>query len=539
MKNVGCLLALWLTSSLTQAQGLTGLASPESVVSANGRYFVSCIGPELNADKDGDGFISELSAKGEVINARFLPTGTHRLHAPKGMVIVQNTLYVTDIDRVVGFSLLSRQQIFEQTVLGTTTFLNDLCAVDEQTLLVSDSFGNRVLTLNVKTHRLTVLGAALTGANGLAYQAKTKMVYLATMGPNLDGSGKLFAKSLTNAAPFAPLPGSPVGVLDGLAITLDDHLLVSDWQSLTAATGRLYDYNPNRGQLDTLSYMGRSPADFWYDPTRRQLWVPQTLTNQVVRVALPNPLNGNHRRPVEPVYLFHTGLINGFLSGLYDGVTTYGTLKRRGGFGIGAPDRLDGEVTVLDGHVYQTQSSGHTFEPADTAQTPYAFVHPFRADTALTLSKVTNKHQFETLLDGLLTNANGLYAIRVGGQFRRVRTRAFPPVRQKPYPALTTMMDRQRFFAYETVTGDLVGYRLPTYLQGVNIPGYHFHFLSTDRTLGGHVLDFVAGSVTIQLQQLDGYTVDIPQTMGYRQIDLSRNRQADVKQVESGEKPNN
>lgn len=156
---------LLLMISPTWVRPTTGLASPESVVSGKGRYFVSNIGGKLNAEKDGDGFISELSANGRLKIAHFLPIGNDRLNAPKGMSIVGDVLYVADIDRVVGFSLSSRRQIVEHPVPGKVTFLNDLVSVDDHTLLLSDTFGNRVLTLDVATGQLAEIGVNVPGAN--------------------------------------------------------------------------------------------------------------------------------------------------------------------------------------------------------------------------------------------------------------------------------------------------------------------------------------------------------------------------------------
>lgn len=371
----------------------------------------------------------------------------------------------------------------------------------------------------------------------MVYQPDNERVFLCTIGPNLDGTGKIFSKLLKSNQPFAPIPNSPTGILDGLAVTANGHLLVSNWQSFSATQGRVYDFDPVSGQITTLPIKVQSPADFWYDSLRQRLWIPSTLTHTITLFQLPETEKTGQRAIADPVQLYHVGLINGFLGGLYDGIASYQSVKAHGDFGLGAPDQLDGEITILDGHVYQTQASGRTFEPDDTAQTAYAFVHPFRADTSITFDGPVDKHALETLLDHQLTNPNGLYAVRVSGHFRQVRTRAFPPVSQKPYGALTTMMARQRFFDWEGVPGDLVGYRLPALLSGINIPGYHFHFLTQDKTKGGHVLSFTGDHLTVKIQRLTGYMVDVPQTMEYQQFDFTKNRQAEVKQVESGGKP--
>ncbi len=49
--------------------------------------------PELDI---GDGFISRMDAKGENLELKFIGS----LNAPKGMVVVKNTLYVCDIDEL-------------------------------------------------------------------------------------------------------------------------------------------------------------------------------------------------------------------------------------------------------------------------------------------------------------------------------------------------------------------------------------------------------------------------------------------------------
>ena len=40
--------------------------------------------------------------------------------------------------------------------------------------------------------------------------------------------------------------------------------------------------------------------------------------------------------------------------------------------------------------------------------------------------------------------------------------------------------------------------RSPAWVGGLNVPGYHRHFLSDDRTVGGHVLDCRAREGRVQ-----------------------------------------
>ncbi len=44
-----------------------------------------------------------------------------------------------------------------------------------------------------------------------------------------------------------------------------------------------------------------------------------------------------------------------------------------------------------------------------------------------------------------------------------------------------------------------MGFRFPDYVSGINVPGYHMHFLTEDRTAGGHVLDFTISAAEVNV----------------------------------------
>lgn len=105
--SLGVFLALSLLP-MSPAQAvriIEGFSHPESITAdSTGKIFVSNIGAALEPTaKDGDGFITELSADGAVIERFFTPKGA--LNAPKGLAAINDVLYVADIDRIVGFNL--------------------------------------------------------------------------------------------------------------------------------------------------------------------------------------------------------------------------------------------------------------------------------------------------------------------------------------------------------------------------------------------------------------------------------------------------
>jgi acetolactate decarboxylase len=232
--------------------------------------------------------------------------------------------------------------------------------------------------------------------------------------------------------------------------------------------------------------------------------------------------------------LFSAGYAAGFIGGLYDAYYPYKKLLQHGDFGLGAPAKLDGELIVLHGKMYQTQSTGETTLMSDTGKTPYAVVCFFRAGKVYKPHRKLNKFTLFKYLDSVLNNQNGIYAIHISGKFDYIKTRAFPPVQQKPYAPLAAMLDKQHFFEFHAIKGDLVGYKLPAFMEGAHISGYHFHFLSDDKKSGGHIIDLIADDITIEVDILSSYTMDIPQTPDFKNFDFTKDRKEEIKSVENG-----
>jgi acetolactate decarboxylase len=233
-------------------------------------------------------------------------------------------------------------------------------------------------------------------------------------------------------------------------------------------------------------------------------------------------------------HLFTVGIGGGLIGGLYDGFYPYSSLKQHGNFGLGAPDKLDGELVVFQGKIYQTRHTGKTALVDERQLTPFAMVHFFQADKMITITNALNKESLFHYLDSLLTNVNGLYAIHISGKFSYIKTRAFPPVKAHEHTPLASMLPLQHFFEFNNVQGDLIGYHLPAFMDNTNISGYHFHFLSAGKDAGGHLIDIKADNITIEIDQLNSYTIQVPSTSDFEQFDFKQNRAEDIKSVERG-----
>ncbi len=271
-------------SSIAQVT-VTGFSSPESALKFDGKVYVSNIGgsePQPMA-KDSNGFISQVSAEGKIIELRF---SKGILHAPKGLAGIGHILYVADIDRIVGIDTRSGETLSIIKIKGAV-MLNDLCRVDKQTLVVSESVQNRVYLVDVKTKSVRVAGHA-EGPNGVAFDERTKTLLLCTMGPNFDGTGKILAKRLYSMdTTFIELPQSPHGLFDGIEMIDGNHLLISDWITSDAGNkqGRLLIYDLQNHTTESIT-VDAGPADLGFDPLTKTVFLPYMLKNEVLIAKL-------------------------------------------------------------------------------------------------------------------------------------------------------------------------------------------------------------------------------------------------------------
>ena len=234
--------------------------------------------------------------------------------------------------------------------------------------------------------------------------------------------------------------------------------------------------------------------------------------------------------PKDTVY--QTSTIDALLAGVYDGDLTIGQLVKHGDFGIGTFDHLDGEMVLLDGKMYQIKADGKVYSPGLLNKTPFATVCKFTAEKNISIRPGTDYMLLKQLIDKYIPNKNLFYAIKITGKFKRMKTRSVP-AQKKPYPPLKEVTKNQPEFHMKNITGTIVGFRCPPFVKGINVPGYHLHFISDDQTRGGHVLDFEIEESICEIDILDQYFLKLPKnTEDFAKTDLSKDRERELEDVE-------
>lgn len=261
--------------------------SPESVIlTPDGkRVFVSNVGEKLAPSaKDGDGFISEMTPDGRIVKKKFLPlVGSGRLNAPKGMAIVGVTLYVADIDRIVGFNIDTGKETFLIDMSETgTVFLNDITAIDDNTLFVSATDIGRVYSVSLGDKPVfTEAFNVENGPNGLYYDNASKKLYVAEYGAK--GKGQLGEVDMTKKPLVYERLGGPEGALDGIAMIPGNRILYSDWVEFgKPGAFHVYDIKAKTFSDMKLSRDIKGPADFRYDEKTNTIYAPMMVEGKVL-----------------------------------------------------------------------------------------------------------------------------------------------------------------------------------------------------------------------------------------------------------------
>jgi DNA-binding beta-propeller fold protein YncE len=274
MKNL-VLLSIFLCSfSLLQAQVFEMvwqtdqvLKTPESVYydGARDQVYVSNVnGKPL--DKDGNGFIALLGRDGSIKKMKWV-TG---MDAPKGMILVDSLLYVTDIDRIHVIDV-TKPAIVKTYKQPDAKFLNDMTVDDQNRIYISDMAKNQILRLKHDTIISWLKGDALAGVNGLTFHNKHLMVGTKNQLLKVDPESKGIKVFVDETGP-----------IDGLVWVGGSNYVISDW------SGRVQMVSPSlKTVLGNSTEENIQAADLGYIPDEKLILIPTFFDNRVVARKLP------------------------------------------------------------------------------------------------------------------------------------------------------------------------------------------------------------------------------------------------------------
>jgi acetolactate decarboxylase len=236
----------------------------------------------------------------------------------------------------------------------------------------------------------------------------------------------------------------------------------------------------------------------------------------------------------DPHVLFQASTIGALLDGAFDGDLSFAELAEHGNLGLGTLNHLDGEMIALDGEFFRADADGVVSPVGPEERTPFAVVTNFTPSVEMTLGQPLSQAKLLERIDALAPANASSCAVRIDGRFELVRARSVPR-QEPPYRPLTEVVADQHVFELEDIEGSMLGFRFPAWVEGIEVAGYHLHFVSDDRTRGGHVLDSRAGAgVRLRIDPADDLHVELPPAIELANPDLAAETHAAITRAEGG-----
>ena len=235
---------------------LDGFKAPESVLfdAKRNLFYVTNVAGEPNG-KDGVGYLSKVSPDGKLLEAEWV-TG---FDAPKGLVMKGDTLFLTDIDRLMAVNVEDGKVTGKWAAEGAQ-FLNDTAVDETGRVFASDMLANRIYVLDNDALTVWLEGEELLHPNGLRVEDGRLVVagWGRDIQPDFSSKtpGHLITIDLKTKAITDIGPGEPVGNLDGLERDKAGNWLVTDW-----VAGALFRIDPN-GKAEKLIDLNQG-APIW------------------------------------------------------------------------------------------------------------------------------------------------------------------------------------------------------------------------------------------------------------------------------------
>ena len=233
--------------------------------------------------------------------------------------------------------------------------------------------------------------------------------------------------------------------------------------------------------------------------------------------------------------IYQISLLQGLTYGDYYGSITVDELKQHGDTGIGTFDGLNGELIMVDGEVYRAAADGSVEVVSSEETIPFADVSFMDNDKTVDIEDISSFDELCSELNKLVEERgkNRFYMIRIDGTFQEANVRS-EYAQKEPYKPLAEVLEYdQTFFDYKDIEGTLVGLYCPPYMSDVNAVGWHLHFISKDKTKGGHVLGLSIEDAVLTWDDTDAFQMQLPQNEMFSDFDLTVDQSEDIKKVET------
>ena len=233
--------------------------------------------------------------------------------------------------------------------------------------------------------------------------------------------------------------------------------------------------------------------------------------------------------------MYQVSTLQALALGYSRAVINVGELLQKGNTGLGTFEDVNGEMIVMDGNCFRADQNGDvTVVPSNTG-IPFAAVAKLYGEQQYQLGYMPDITSVRTELTRKIEERfglNSMHVVRIDGVFDKVDARSEAPYRSHHVTLKEVLGQTQKAFLFENICGSLVGVYFPDYMDGINMPGWHLHFLSEDRSKGGHVFDVCIREGTVKVDKITSIAIDLPKEAAFDTYSLKQDLQEEIKSVE-------
>ncbi len=212
-------------------------------------------------------------------------------------------------------------------------------------------------------------------------------------------------------------------------------------------------------------------------------------------------------------------------------------LKKHGTTGLGTFDGVDGEMIMLDGKCYRAIENGSVSEAGDDMGVSFASVSNFVGERSFTFTDIHDIGTLKAQLNNKIEEEfglNSMHMVRIDGEFEVIDARSESPT-YSIHVSLKDMLSKtQKSFVFDNVKGVLICVYYPDYMDGINAPGWHLHFISDDKTMGGHVFEIKMKSGIAKMDKINNIELQLPSEPVFDTYSLKDASKDEIKSVEQG-----
>ncbi|KXT01498.1 hypothetical protein AC578_4539 [Pseudocercospora eumusae] len=234
---------------------------------------------------------------------------------------------------------------------------------------------------------------------------------------------------------------------------------------------------------------------------------------------------------MEDNHIYQFSLLNALMDGVCETGISASHLASKGNQGLGTFARMNGELLMLDGKIWQLLPGGKTREADAQDRIPFAVCTRFVAQRTKKV-ELRDKGDVDGVLSLLMDGrARNLFVSwRIEGCFGYLKCRTVRGQEYKGQP-LSELGMKQCVEEYESIRGTIIGFRTPKNWQGFGVAGEHLHFISEDRSQGGHVLEVRAKEVEMKMAVASNVHIELPTSDDFNAASLVTDDEG-VKKVE-------